>query len=366
MDKKSKKYVKLLVVTPEEKDANSFWRCVGPLSYLEKSYEGRLSLTLWNHRFPISWADIIQYDALFLHRPCRPEDVTLIKIAHQLNIPVWSDYDDLLFQVPGWNPTAYFYKGLSVQESIAQCIACSDFISVTTEALKAELIKINPNIEIIPNAYRSDLYTYRSSVLQERAPLGYWRGTNTHDGDLLSVKEAFLDLEFKIYFIGNTSWLFFSGLKPESYQIVGAMDHFVFNQYIYDLKPKVMVYPLVDCPFNRCKSNIAYMEAIHAGAICVAPDLPEWRKKGVFNYEPHQPTSLKEKLKEAFSLPESDHQSLMKQAYQEMKDQYDISVVNLTRKKAFEKLFDHSFRKNPRNPFQQLHALEALSILRKK
>lgn len=358
--------IKILVITPGETDANSFWRCVGPMSYFEKFSNGLIQVKFWKPKEPLSWADMIQYDVLFLHRPCRPEDVTLLKIAYQLNIPVWVDYDDHLFKVPGWNPTAHFYQNHSVQDSIAQCIACADVISVSTEALKDELIQVNPNVVVVPNAYRSDLFTYRSDRLEERVHIGYWRGSNTHDADLLSVKDGFNDIGSKIYFIGAASWMFFSGLNPETYSILGSMDNLIFNRHIYEMRPKVMIYPLVNCLFNRCKSNIAYIEAMHAGAICVAPHLPEWRKPGVINYEPHDSFSFRSKVKEAFSVSEENHQSILKEAYEEMKKNYDISIVNKIRLSILDNLTNDLFKKNVKNPFIQIHALEAMSVLKSK
>jgi hypothetical protein len=42
--------------------------------------------------------------------------------------------------------------------------------------------------------------------------------------------------------------------------------------------------PLHVSDFNRAKSNIGWIEAVHAGAITVAPDFQEWRRPGVINY----------------------------------------------------------------------------------
>ncbi len=48
--------------------------------------------------------------------------------------------------------------------------------------------------------------------------------------------------------------------------------------------PSAMIFPLHEHPFNRCKSNIAWLEATFAGAACIAPDWAEWRHPGVLNY----------------------------------------------------------------------------------
>jgi len=50
------------------------------------------------------------------------------------------------------------------------------------------------------------------------------------------------------------------------------------------LPPKVMQVPLADHIFNRCKSNIAAIEGIFAGAVCIVPDWSEWQIPGTLKY----------------------------------------------------------------------------------
>jgi hypothetical protein len=50
-------------------------------------------------------------------------------------------------------------------------------------------------------------------------------------------------------------------------------------EYFHSLKtlaPKIHLVPLKDNRFNRCKSNIAWMEATWAGAACVVPGFEEF------------------------------------------------------------------------------------------
>ena len=85
--------MKILVVSPYERDANSFWRCIGPMSYLQKHSKGEIQITVCNMTAGVAWSDIAQYDVVFLHRPCRPDDLLVMKIAHGLGVPCWVDYD---------------------------------------------------------------------------------------------------------------------------------------------------------------------------------------------------------------------------------------------------------------------------------
>jgi hypothetical protein len=46
-----------------------------------------------------------------------------------------------------------------------------------------------------------------------------------------------------------------------------------------------MIVPLEDEVFNRCKSNIAWLETARSGTITVAPFWESWAVPGVYAYE---------------------------------------------------------------------------------
>lgn len=353
--------IKIFVITPDAKDANSFWRCMGPLSYLGKDPE--IQITLYNmNPAGFSWVEFSQYDIIFLHRPCSREHVIAMQIAYNLNKPVWVDFDDYLFQLPGWNPHAEMYHSQDFQLNMAQCIAAADVVSVTTAELYNQYSAINNSVIIVPNAYRNDLFTYREVLPPPRHPVALWRGSNTHDGDLLSVREGFLKLKTPTIFMGNASWLLLSGMDPAKVDLKRASDVIMYFRFIYEQRPKVFVFPLVDCLFNRCKSNIAYIEAIHAGAICVAPNMPEWNRPGILNYEAGNSLSFAETVEQAFAMNEQDHVEFIADAAQSVIHNYGIESINLIRKQIVAELMAGNYKK--KNPFDQSLGLTSLGKLK--
>lgn len=358
---------KVLLVTPYAKDANSFWRCVGPWSYLRKMMEGELEIEVAQDSIGltgVAWDVISQFDLVFFHRPCRPDDLTMLQIAKNLQVPTWIDYDDWLFDVPNWNPNGATYHNAGLQNIMANMIACADVISVSTSALYNKFFPLNKNTVIIPNGYRSDLFPYRGEVQAERNKIFFWRGTNTHDADLLSVADGFKSLHAKTHFLGGPYWGVLNQMPKDSFQVLGSQDNFIYMKYLWDLRPKVLLFPLVDCFFNQCKSNIAYMEALHAGAVCVAPDMPEWHRPGVITYKPGDAQSFEEAANQAIEVSDKEHSQIVSQSYNHMKELYDISVVSHIRVKLLEALFSKSFEKNQRDPYDQLTAMWALSKLK--
>lgn len=354
---------RILVVTPYERDANSFWRCMGPMNYMQKNSKNEVQITLAQSSMGIAWCDIMQYDLVFLHRPCRPDDLTIMKIAHNCNVPTWVDYDDWLFDIPSWNQSSKSYNSSATQHIMAQCLVSADMISCSTQALFERFKQVNPNVILLKNAYRSDLFHYRRSELSPRRALAYWRGSDTHDGDLLSVKDGFKSLDAQMLFLGSPSWILLASMKPNSYSVVPSQDVILYYKYIYDLNAKICVFPLVDCFFNECKSNIAYIEALHAGAICIAPDMPEWRKQGVITYKPHDFQDFNYSVNTAIHMDTHTHQSIVESAFESMKAEYDITQINQVRLElALNLTKDHSLP----TPYDQPAAMNAISILKGK
>lgn len=352
---------RILIVSPYERDANSFWRCMGPMTYLQNHSDGEIQITLSQMTNGIAWCDVMQYDLVFLHRPCRADDLTVMKIAHNCGIPTWVDYDDWLFNIPSWNKSSQTYNNPGIQNIMAQCLVSADMVSCSTQELYDKFKQVNPNVTLLKNAYRSDLYTYRRDELEPRKPIAYWRGSDTHDGDLLSVKEGFKGIDGKVLFLGGATWMLLSSLDKGSYEVINSQDVIMYYKYIYDLNAKVCVFPLVDCFFNRCKSNIAYIEAIHAGAICVAPEMPEWKKEGVITYKPHDSEAFREAVNYALIINPIDHKNIIEDAFSSMKQEYDISKIN-----GLRHMIAYSLRKDETrpSPFDQLAAMNAIAVLK--
>jgi hypothetical protein len=314
----------------------------------------------------ISWVQIGRYDGVFLHRPCREDDLTIIKIARDKNVPVWCEFDDDLFSVPIYNPHHAQYENPAMQNIIASCAALADMISVTTQPLCDLFKRVNDNVVIIPNAYRSDIYWYRKLETPPRNDLIAWRGSPTHDADLMSVANAWLKMPAKVSFYGGVPWMLTAKMqenKPGSFQSVGNGDPFIYMRELYNAAPRVMVVPLVDCFFNRCKSNIAYQEALHAGAICVAPNMPEWVRPGVVGYEAGNADSFLAAVNGAFNLSDDKHKEIVSSGYKEMREQYDAAVVNEVRKKALLDFVNRG-RVNGKDPWFPLVGAMALTKLK--
>lgn len=356
--------MKILAVTHNGKDAHSFWRCMGPLSYLEKMTNHQIEITEKTYeKEDIYWSEILTHDMVYIHRPCTKNDLTVIHLAKLCNVPVWCDFDDWLFDLPSWNPVLNFYGNPGTKNYVAHCLATCDVVSVTTSELYNRVRKVNPNVIICPNAYRNDLFPYRKEELEPRNPIAVWRGSNTHDGDLISVQDGFKSLRGTVHFLGSPAWNVLATMPKDSYQTLTTQDFLIYFIHIYKIRPKVFIFPLADCLFNRCKSNIAWMEALHAGAICVAPEFPEWKLPGCVNYIPGDSESFANAVNSVFDMDDAIHQEQVKLAFDDMVGLYGIDAVNKIRLATLNSLLGPTFERNKRDPSDQLLGLWALAQL---
>lgn len=296
---------------PEPTDATSLYRGVGPLQTLRRQTNYDLELVVGGM---VNWASLKGSDAVFLQRPALDNHVRMIDMAKANGKPVWVDYDDWLYGVPHFNKAARLYGKTNIQNNMSKLIAKADVVTVSTPFLKNQIVRIieaiakSPQQEknlvldprkvvVVPNAYDLDIMSDLSEASKSphQNKLVAWRGSGTHDKDLLNVTPNLASvigrhLDWTYSFIGEPFWLSMEqldqvpGAKETTVNIVETLDPIDYLAFMTTVKPAVMIVPLDDNPFNRSKSNIAWIEATHAGAVTIAPDFEEWRRPGILNY----------------------------------------------------------------------------------
>jgi hypothetical protein len=310
---------------------------------------------------------------IFIQRPYRLKDLEIIKMAKNNGLKVWVDYDDDLFSVPFSNPTYSIYGDKKTQNHITEILLLADHISVSTAHLgnifgsiinhilggveknSDQNIKINPvvrdNITVVPNAYDNERFeTYRKYGLpKKRSKLGSWRGSGTHDKDLMIYTEEIAESimignEHTLQFIGRPFWYTIErlsmvpGVQDTKILAVPGMDPILYMHHIYKSASEFAFVPLEDSVFNRSKSNIAYIEfSAHAGSPCLVPNWDEWQKPGAINYSDKK--DFKEKMI-GIMKGDFDLKRLANDSWEYVMSELRLSNVNNLRKKIIEKLLN--------------------------
>jgi hypothetical protein len=168
-----------------------------------------------------------------------------------------------------------------------------------------------------------------------------WRGSSTHQGDMMAYRDAFQEFD-------NIEYHFW-GMAPDLFvgkQYGGHLESWHYKpteqgipryfQNLSLLKPNYLVVPLEDTVFNRCKSKIAWLEATRAGAVCLASALPEFNKRGVFKF------LGSEFLRRTFDEIDSNEISIQKfylESVANIQENYLLSKINHQRALALEKMY---------------------------
>jgi hypothetical protein len=171
----------------------------------------------------------------------------------------------------------------TLKQDVEASIRAADVVTVTTEALREKYAKMNPRTAIAPNAL--DLRMTRP-LTEQTLPVRVvsWRGGDSHIDDLALFHDAILAGAWAF----EASWKFFGhspykllGLIPELTAIsLPFTDLWTHYAQFAAAKPSIVIVPLRKTHFNACKSPIAMIEALWAGAVPLVPRWSEWLAPG--------------------------------------------------------------------------------------
>lgn len=272
-----KQITKILAYCPNPADATSYYRGAYPMKMLDKHYED-ISVELVSHdHLPfLNWSFLAGFDLVFMQRPSSDEELILAQLCRINQIPLWVDYDDLLLDLPSTNPNYKFYNQTNVKANISEILTIASLVTVSTNMLGSSLRNYNSRPIIVPNAHNDYLYPWEM-LRKPNAEIDFaFRGSNTHDFDVLSHYELIQKwLEAnrydhqKVTVWGNYNPLF----SHPPFNIMGEcnppMDTIMFLNQLYNCNHAVIFFPLELNRFNLCKSNIAFLEATFTGGVVI-------------------------------------------------------------------------------------------------
>lgn len=324
--------MKILMLVPDKGDPTCFYRASGIAHDLEKQSGHEITTLQWNDII-ITWQLISNFDIIMMQRPFTDIAANLCDYAKEMNRPVWVDYDDNLFALNPENTAFHTYNNPVTKDNVKKCIQKATVVTVPNEYLRQSYIQFNKNIEVIPNAFNDDILQKKKPKKREKKVL--WRGPETHIYDLMSfgheinaITKEFTDHEF--LFMGYYPW-FFAETENKSY--VPGHDIIMYFSRIHDLAPKVFHVPLHDNLFNRCRSNIGFIEGTYSGAACVVPAW--WNTPGSLLY--NNGKEYQEAIR-SILIGDVDCEKLNSEAWEYVLDVLPLSRVNKLRVRLIEKL----------------------------
>ena len=247
-----------------------FHRIAQPVLHLIKNNYalGRCDFNIW----PIENLQVLRPDVIVWQRQHEEFQIENIKRAREALPDAFFVYeiDDILSAVPEWSPHRHHIP-YDVDTRMARAISFCDAATVTTRALANHLkaivgdgldVRIRPNMLSKDDLIKIDEAKNKSKGFRTKVRIG-WGGGISHIGDLQYLYPAIKQFQDKVtwVFLGqgpelNIPFEFHPGVQPPEYLAKLA-----------SLDLDLMVAPLVDNVFNRCKSNLRILE----GAACKYP-----------------------------------------------------------------------------------------------
>lgn len=304
--------MKILVINPDEKDATSYYRAWGTFKDLRQRHGiefvnySNLATTC---KGGVNWSHLINFDVAFFQRSLGKDSLNLLEYLKDLGIKIWYDLDDDLWNIPDSYWIKKFFDPIQLQ-TIENHIKQADLVTCSTEQLsKVIKEKTNKEAHVISNAWDIERFP-----LLPHNPEGktIWRGSNTHKDDLRSNRETIEQIgkETKITFMGFDPIKERPLLNIKDYEFVPPLDPFHYFKWIRDNRPKQFIVLLQDSVFNQSKSNVAWLEATAAGALCFNNGVGEFKNIGFHIYTFNEDVEYnvtaiekeQERLKDLYSL----------------------------------------------------------------
>lgn len=175
------------------------------------------------------------------------------------------EIDDALWAVPAWSYHAPYIPH-DIEERIAKAVTLCDVITVSTRTLGKEMRRIcgdSVPVRVVPNMLGQPEFDWaaasRAAARRPHAkPRIGWGGGISHTGDLALIKTLMEQIGAQV------EWVFL-GMKPEGVSVPVEFHQGVScQQYLPTLAGldlDLMLAPLEDNLFNRCKSNLRLIEA---------------------------------------------------------------------------------------------------------
>jgi len=221
-------------------------------------------------------------DTVVFHRPDDPRKLELARLIKKQGKKIVMDNDDTYQDIGGIKLNAYFNeervkRGLaSINKTMDAFTIEADLITVSTEFLAEEYRKLNKNVVVLPNCvdpfYFDEPLRNETDVIR----IGVTGSIGmSSDIDVLTpiIKHYEKDPRVKIVFFSlpanRESNPMVSNAYEGEYNLLDSVDvewHPTVNMDKYydklnELRLDFMIMPRTDSYFNRCKSNLKFIEA---------------------------------------------------------------------------------------------------------
>lgn len=324
---------RILCVVNNTSDAMAYYRSSLPMVRMSQEYNN-IEVDFISPSMNPKWDLLSRYNVCFIQRPDSDRHVDFLSKCKMHKLKIWMDFDDAFWHVTPDSPAFGYYGSDKATKAIRECIDLADRITVSTVAL-SESIKtmFNRDSDVIKNAIDIAGMQYLSP-LKNQSNNVTWRGSHTHQKDLLQSQADIIEVDsrhdLRWTFMGYNPWMISEKLKNAVH-----IDYFdeitVYLETLRRMDGNIMIVPLVENPFNRCKSNIAGLESIICGMLPVVPAW--WSDLDVLGAG-----SFVENLEKLIGMDEKTKNMFHRELLTHVRDQYSLVNANALRYEVLQDL----------------------------
>ncbi len=193
----------------------------------------------------------------------------IVSQARQANKPVVMDLDDLLLELPADHPDRKTHEYTNSLLPMLQAIMDADLVTVPSATLREHLLPFNKNIELFANYLNDDLWSLReppiSPTPSDEITIGCMGG-HSHRPDLLFILPVLKSIvdkyqpRIKLHFWGIDAPPELAQVSQVDWCPPPSHRYKDFASYFQAQSAEILIAPLADNLFNRCKSSIKYLE----------------------------------------------------------------------------------------------------------
>lgn len=292
--------------------ACGFYRMSFPAMTLKTIMGGQFRFKFLEAETPILdqryYASIGPIRCIRIQRWFRKEHEHIVKnflkpLCDKLGIWLTYEIDDVLLydDIPQYNLAREHFKTSEVGESIQTIFDCCDLITVTTDELKdiyVEKLKQPKNkIAVIPNylprwwigeAFNLDQQMRQWDAQHTKPHIAFACSTNHFDinnanggvddfTEIMPWIKKNLD-KYKFIFIGGIPQQLKQELNEHKVEMQQASDLFNYPRELKNRRIDLLIAPLIDNRFNRCKSNIKWLEMSALGIPMIGQNICTYNK----------------------------------------------------------------------------------------
>lgn len=285
----------IAALVPDE-TASSQYRILQPLNLLAAAGKIRPPLIINTSRHGWPSADNLQRLGVTTLLTHNVFDARLAALADELGVPLLVSIDDLVTDLPRWNRLR-LRRRPDFETRFSTLLAAASGLIVSTPTLADAFAELNCPITIVANALPTHPWQDLAQKGADRPGKGSrrlrvgWAGAQQHEGDLRLLRDAVRATADQV------DWILFGMcpdyLRPWVAEVHEPVSWVDYPAALASLELDLAVAPLVDHPFNRCKSANKLLEFGRLGIPVLAQDLepyqdapvvrvagnsPEWRQ----------------------------------------------------------------------------------------